>query len=54
MKNENIIEAPQWLKDRMEALKNRPPPTLEEVRKQWKASAEYVEKNPYDDVDYIR
>ncbi len=36
-----IIGAPQRLKDRMEALRNRPPPTLEVVRAQWKESAEW-------------
>lgn len=32
------IGAPQWLIDRMEALKKLPPPTLEQVRAQWEAS----------------
>ena len=36
-----VIKAPQWLIDRMEALKKLPPPTLEKVREQWKASAEF-------------
>ena len=29
-----VIEAPQWLKDRMEKLKQLPPPTLVEVKTQ--------------------
>ena len=37
--------APQWLVDRMEALKKLPPPTLEEVRIQFEASANY-RQNP--------
>jgi hypothetical protein len=45
--DKDIIEARQQLKDRMEKLLKRPPPTLEQVRKQWKASVEYAEKNPY-------
>lgn len=36
-----VIKAPQWLTDRMEALKKLPPPTLEEVRETWAASAEF-------------
>jgi ElaB/YqjD/DUF883 family membrane-anchored ribosome-binding protein len=52
--DEKYIKARQKLIARMEELKNRPPPTLEQVRKQWKASAEYIERNPYDNVDYIR
>ena len=34
------IEAPLWLKRQMEALHLLPPPTLEKVRTQFKASAE--------------
>jgi hypothetical protein len=30
-----VIEAPQWLKDRMEKLKQLPPPTLEKVKLQF-------------------
>lgn len=37
----SILPAPQWLVDRMEALKKLPPPTLEEVRIQFAASARY-------------
>jgi hypothetical protein len=36
-----ITGAPQWLKDRMKRLRELPPPTLEEVEKQLKASAEW-------------
>ena len=39
------IGAPQWLIDRMEALKKRPPPTVEQLCAQWKASAKFREKN---------
>jgi hypothetical protein len=35
----NVIEAPQWLRDRMEVLRKLPPPTLEQVRTQFRASA---------------
>jgi hypothetical protein len=37
--------APQWLIDRMEALKKLPPPTLEEVRAQFEASAKFRRDN---------
>jgi hypothetical protein len=37
-----VIGAPQWLKDRKAALAKRPPPTVERVRAQWKASAEHA------------
>ena len=53
-----VMPAPQWLVDRMEALHKLPPPTIEEVRAQWKASMKLNEeecfKNPYKDVNYIR
>ena len=39
---EKVIGAPQWLKDRKAALAKRPPPTVERVRAQWKASAEHA------------
>ena len=52
--DKSVIEARQQLKDRMKELLKRPPPTLEQVRKQWKVSAEYIEKNPYEKVDFIR
>lgn len=45
-----VIGAPQWLKDRMKALKKLPPPTLEEVRQQWKASADWEYNHRYDDI----
>jgi hypothetical protein len=34
-----VIEAPQWLKDRMARIKQMPPPTAEQVETQMKASA---------------
>ncbi len=39
------IEAPLWLKQRMEALRTLPPPTLKKVRAQFKASAEVRQKS---------
>ena len=56
MKTENIdvIKAPQWLLDRMEALKKLPAPTLEQVRAQWKASENHVSQNQYKNINYIR
>lgn len=37
-------KCPQWLVDRMEALKKLPPPTLEEVETQFRASAKFRER----------
>ena len=34
-----LIRAPQWLKDRRKALRRRPPPSLEDVRTYFRASA---------------
>jgi len=42
-----VIGAPQWLKDRMEALKKLPPPTLEEVQKQWETCARLRRENAH-------
>ncbi len=39
-----IMSAPQWLIDRMEALKKLPPPTKEQVIAQWEASARQMEE----------
>lgn len=39
-----IQGAPQWLKDRHEALRKLPPPTLEEVRLSFAASAAWQQK----------
>jgi hypothetical protein len=36
-----MMSAPQWLIDRMEALKKLPPPTIEEAVAQWEASARW-------------
>ena len=36
-----VIEAPKWLKDRMESLKKMPPPSLEEVKIQMEASKKF-------------
>lgn len=51
---EKIAKAQQDLKDRMERLHKLPPPTLEKVRAQWKASAEHGWRNPYQNATYIR
>ena len=40
----NVTPAPRWMVERMEKLRKMPPPSLEEVRKQLKASAEYQYK----------
>jgi hypothetical protein len=40
----SIIAAPLWLLERMEVLRQMPPPTLQKVRTQWKASAEVRRK----------
>jgi len=34
-----VIKAPQWFVDRMEALKKLPPPTIEEVQAQFDTCA---------------
>ena len=39
------IGAPQWLIDRMEALKKLPPPTLEEVETSFRASEKWRKEN---------
>jgi hypothetical protein len=36
--------APSWLIQRMDALQQRPPPTLQKMRTQWKAAAEALAK----------
>jgi hypothetical protein len=37
----NVIQAPNWLQDRMAKLKTLPPPTLEKVKFQLKASKDF-------------
>ena len=49
-----VIGAPQWLKDRMEKLKQLSPPTLEEVRAQFAASAKFAREHDCDDVVKIK
>lgn len=52
-----VIGAPQWLKDRQAANRKHVrehPPTVEQVRRIWQASADQLSRNPYKDVDYIR
>lgn len=41
LKEKRVQSAPKWLGDQMEALKKMPPPTIEEVKIQLKASAEF-------------
>ncbi len=40
----HLIPAPEWLKQRMEAVRKAPPPTLEMVRAQMRASAAFRAK----------
>jgi hypothetical protein len=40
-----VIPAPDWLVRRMENLRRMPPPSLEEVRRQMRASAEQRRKS---------
>ncbi len=47
----NVIPAPQWLIDRMEKLRKLPPPTLEEVRTQFSASAAFRKNYDRQEVD---
>jgi hypothetical protein len=35
-----VIPAPKWLKDQMERARKLPPPTNEEVERQWRGSIE--------------
>ena len=44
----HVIPAPLWLKRRMEALRALPPPTLEEVRQSFAASAEHSWRHRHD------
>lgn len=39
-----IHAAPKWLRQRMEALRQLPPPSLEEVQRSFAASAEFMDK----------
>jgi len=51
-----VIPAPEWLKERMRKIKALPPPTLEEVRQQFEASAnwEFECVKQIREADYIR
>ena len=40
-----IIEAPDWLKERMRLLSLRPKPTLEQVKREWKDSYDFKHKS---------
>jgi hypothetical protein len=50
----SVIKAPHWLVDRMKAIKQLPPPTIDEVLSQWRASDEFQWRRMYEDVDYIK
>jgi len=39
MNGSRVIPAPAWLCERMRRVRALPPPTVEEVRQQWAASA---------------
>ncbi len=41
----SVIEAPQWLKDRMEAITKLPSPTLKEVQIQYNSSQQERKKH---------
>jgi len=47
MDEKPIIECPQWMKDRMEAVRNTPPPTLEEAKAQFAASKKLRSENAH-------
>jgi len=49
-----VIGAPQWLKDRMAKLRAMPPPTLEEVRTMWAASAKWQDEYGFECVERIK
>ena len=40
-----VIGAPQWLKDRMKALRQRPFPTSEQVQRQFAATTKWRKEN---------
>lgn len=44
MNNRSVIPAPEWLKERMRKLKQRPPPKIEDVILQWEASARFIQE----------
>ena len=54
MTNDEIAKARADLKARMERLKDLPPPTLEEVRIQFAASAKFAREYDCDDVVKIK
>lgn len=41
------ITPPQWLIDRMEALKKQPPCTVEQALAQWKAGAKWTKEHAH-------
>jgi hypothetical protein len=41
----SIIQAPDWVKERIRKVRSQPPPTLERVRQQLQASAECRRKS---------
>jgi len=42
-----VSTAPQWLKDQMEAIKKRPPPTIEQVQAQFDACKRIRRENAH-------
>jgi hypothetical protein len=54
MNSPEVTRAPQWLVDRMEALKKLPPPTLEEVEAQFAACAKWQDEYGFSCVEKIK
>lgn len=49
-----VIGAPEWLKERMRKLRSLPPPTLEEVKTAWEASAKWRDEYGFECVERIK
>lgn len=43
------MSAPDWLKERMEALRKLPPPSREKMLEQWEAMAEYQREHTFNE-----
>lgn len=43
------MSAPEWLKERMEALRKMPPQSREKLLAQWKAMAEYQREHTFNE-----
>lgn len=50
---EDVLPAPQWLVDRMEALRKLPPPTIEQVRTQFARCAELHKEHDFKELKVI-